>query len=534
MKKFFWPFIISVSLCLGILLGGFITSASYRTKPSVFFSPHKTKLSRLIDFIEQEYVDEVNTDSIVDLTVSSILEQLDPHSVYIAKKELQSVSESMQGSFVGVGINYYFYQDSLAVIRSVDGGPAIKSGILPGDRILSADGIKLYGKKITTDSIAKTLRGSENTKVKLKVYRRKENKVIDFVITRSPIPLKSVDVALKLDNDLGYIKINRFSNTTYDEFAVALKKLQGLKMTDLVIDLRDNGGGYMDQATKILNEVLHEDQVVVKTINKKGKETLVKVSGVGTFRKGGLYILVNENSASASEIIAGAIQDNDRGVIVGRRTFGKGLVQRELMLGDGSAIRLTTARYYTPSGRSIQKPYNHGIGEYNNDFLTRYERGELYAKDSIKLADSLQFKTLKGRTVYGGGGIVPDLFVPISTKHGDDAIVLLMQSGLVSYFVFEQIDNARSFFTQKTEQELIAYLLKEDRVYKDFVAHLQKDKLFFKLDKRKQLVNSYLVGEFVRQLYSEKEFYEWSLQNDDMIKAIEKYRLDIQNEAVVQ
>ncbi|MDR2222509.1 MAG: S41 family peptidase [Flavobacteriaceae bacterium] len=525
MKKIFWPLIISISLCLGVLLGGFITSASYRTKPSVFFNPNKTKLSRLIDFIEQEYVDEVNTDSIVDLTVTSILEQLDPHSIYIAKKELKGLSESMQGSFVGIGVNYYYYKDSLAVMRAVDHGPAQRGGVLAGDRILYADGIKLFGKGITSDSISNVLRGEEGTKVKLQVYRKTANKKLDLVLTRSTIPLQSVDIALKLEDGNGYIKINRFSSTTYEEFKLALDSLLMLKINGLIIDLRDNGGGYMDQSNKMLNELLDKGQVIVKTINKKGKENVLKVSSTGAYRTGDLYILVNENSASASEIIAGAIQDNDRGTVVGRRTFGKGLVQRELMLGDGSAIRLTTARYYTPSGRSIQKPYNNGIGEYNNDFVTRYERGELYAKDSIKLADSLQFKTLKGRTVYGGGGIVPDLFVPISSKHGDDAIILLMQSGMVSYFVFEEIDRNRKFFESKSNEQLISYLQKDQKVYQDFVKHLQEGKLFFKLDKRKQLVNHYLIAEFIRQLQGEKQSYEWLLSNDEMIKAIDIAKL---------
>lgn len=521
MKKIFWPFIISISLALGILLGGVITTASYHTKTSIFQNPTKTKLGRLIDFIEQEYVDDVNTDSIVDVTVSTILEQLDPHSIYISKKDLKGMSESMQGSFVGIGVQYYSYKDSLAVIKSLDGGPAKLGGILAGDRILSADGIKLFGAGITTDSISNTLRGEDNSSVKLKIYRKKENKTLEYVIERGAIPLKSIDVAIKLDDGFGYIKVNRFSNTTYDEFAIALKGLKAKGIKGLILDLRDNSGGYMDQATKMLNELLQEGQVVVKTINKKGKENLVKVSSSGTFREDDVYVLVNENSASASEIIAGAIQDNDRGLIVGRRTFGKGLVQRELMLGDGSAIRLTTARYYTPSGRSIQKPYNHGLGEYNNDFITRYERGELYAKDSIELADSLQFKTLKGRIVYGGGGIVPDLFVPVSAKHGDDAIIMLMQSGLVSYFVFEEIDVNRAELEKMGKDELIAYVSKEGKVYKNFVAYLEQNNLFFKLEKRKDLVVFYLTAEFIKQLKGEKAYYEWTIQNDEMIKAIE-------------
>lgn len=521
MKKFFWPIIISISVSLGILLGGFLVSASYRTKNTVFTNHNKLKLNRLIDFIEQEYVDEVDTDSIVNKTVSTILEQLDPHSIYIAKDEMQFVSESMQGSFVGIGVNYYFYQDSVAVIRDIENGPAEKAGIIPGDRILAADGIQLYGKGISTDSIVDALRGEENTVVNLRVYRKKENKELEIAVNRKPIPLKSVDIAMKLDDGMGYIKINRFSSQTYSEFRKALENLIKQDIEGVIIDLRDNGGGYMDQAIKMLDELVHKGQVVVKTINKRGKETVSRAGGGGIYKEGKLYILVNENSASASEIIAGAIQDNDRGTIIGRRTFGKGLVQRELLLGDGSAIRLTTARYYTPSGRSIQKPYSNGLEAYNHDFISRYQRGELYAADSIKIADSLQFKTLEGRVVYGGGGIVPDVFVPIAKNHGDDVTIMLMKSGLVSYFVFQEIDRDRNSFETMDRQELINFVQKNTAIYKDFTKHLAANNLYFKLDKRKDLVMHYLVAEFVNQLFGEEEYYKWILSADQMIQAIE-------------
>ncbi len=520
MKKFFWPIIVSISLSLGILLGGFLVSASYRTKNTVFTNHNKLKLNRLIDFIEQEYVDEVDTDSIVNKTVSAILEQLDPHSIYIAKDEMQAVSESMQGSFVGIGVNYYFYQDSVAVIRDIENGPAEKAGIIPGDRILSADGVQLYGKGVSTDSIINALRGEENTIVNLQVYRKKEDTALEISVNRKAIPLKSVDISMKLDDGLGYIKINRFSSQTYTEFREALKKLIQQEIEGLIIDLRDNGGGYMDQAIKMLDELVPKDQTVVKTINKRGKETISKAGSNGVYKEGKLYVLVNENSASASEIIAGAVQDNDRGTIVGRRTFGKGLVQRELLLGDGSAIRLTTARYYTPSGRSIQKPYSNGLEVYNHDFISRYERGELYAADSIKIADSLQFKTLSGRVVYGGGGIVPDVFVPIAKNHGDDVTIMLMKSGLVSYFVFQEIDKDRNKFDAMNKQGLINFAQKNKAIYSDFKKYLAQNNLYFKLDKRKDLVMHYLVAEFINQLFDEEEYYRWILSDDPMIQAV--------------
>lgn len=522
MRKFFWPLIISISLALGILLGGFIVSASYRGKTGIYTNHNKLKLNRLIDFIEQEYVDNVDTDSIVDRTVTTILEQLDPHSIYIAKNDLQSITESMQGSFVGIGVNYYYYKDSVAVIKDLVGGPASKAGVLPGDRIITANGHKLYGKELNSDSIAKYLRGEKDTNVKLGIYRNTDGIQHDIVVNRQPIPIKSVDVSFKLADGRGYIKLNRFASTTYDEFKEALDRLIKQDVSSLVLDLRDNGGGYMDQAIKMLDDLLEKDQVIVKTINKGGQEKITKSKGKGLFTEKPLFVLVNENSASASEIIAGAIQDNDRGVIVGRRSFGKGLVQRELMLGDGSAIRLTTARYYTPSGRSIQKSYKLGIEEYNNDFRTRYTHGELYAADSIKVADSLQYKTLRGRTVYGGGGIVPDIFVPIGNKHGDDTVVLLMKSGIVSYFVFQEIDKRRELFNKMSKAEVIAHVMSDDKVFKAYIKHLEGNKLFFKLDKRKLIVKHFLVGEFLSQLYSVEDYYLWMLEHDPMIKKIDE------------
>lgn len=520
MKKYYWPLIVSISLSLGILLGGFFVSVSRQSTPGLFLSQNKLKLYRLLDLIEQEYVDQVNTDSIVDNTVTTILEQLDPHSVYISKDFMQEVTESMQGSFIGVGVQYYLYNDSLAVIKPVKDGPSFRAGIVAGDRILKADEHKLFGKKISSDTISNALRGKEDTEVDLLVYRKMNNKTFNVKIKREPIALKSIDAVLKLDNNLGYLKINRFSNTTYDEFQNGLENLIQQGINGLVLDLRDNSGGYMDQATKILNDLLLPEQVIVKTINRGGKEKITKVKGSGLYVNQPIYVLVNENSASASEIIAGAIQDNDRGIIVGRRTFGKGLVQRELNLGDGSAIRLTTARYYTPSGRSIQKSYKRGIDEYNNDFRTRYNNGELYAADSIKIADSLQYRTLKGRIVYGGGGIVPDVFVPISVKHGEDAIEMMMKSGMVSYFVFQEIDKERAKLLKMSNSELVDFLVSNKQLFSKFKTYLANNKLRFNLEKHQNLVVHFLIAEYLHQLESQEVYYKWLLSTDPMINSI--------------
>ena len=520
LKNFLWPLFLALALAIGVFIGG---NLSFFNRPlDSFQNKGRVKLNKLIDLIEKEYVDDVNTDSIIDLTVNNILAQLDPHSVYIAKSEMDEVQESMKGSFVGIGINYYNYNDTLTVIKPVFGGPSYKAGLKNGDRILYANDIKLFGRNIKNDSLVSILKGDSGSKVTLKVFRKNENKLFSVVVTRGDIPLKSVDVGLMLNDKVGFIKINRFSETTYAEFKTALDDLVKKGVTELILDLRENGGGYMDQAIQIADEFLAKDDVIVKTINKQGKERITKATEKGVFEKGKLTVLINENSASASEIIAGAIQDNDRGTIVGRRSYGKGLVQREMYLGDGSAVRLTTARYYTPSGRSIQKPYNDGIDEYSNELYSRFESGELYERDSIHLADSLQFKTKAGRIVYGGGGIVPDVFVPIKNRSGEDAIQLLMRTSLVSNFVFEQIDADRSMFEALSSDEIIAKINNNPKYFNNLKKHLANEGLQFNLDKHKKSILFYLTAEYVNQLKQDKDYYEWLLKEDPMLKVIKK------------
>ena len=291
-------------------------------------------------------------------------------------------------------------------------------------------------------------------------------------------------------------------------------------ISELILDLRENGGGYMEPAIQIADDFLRKDDIIVKTVNKKGNVRITKASNKGLFVDQPLYVLINENSASASEIIAGAVQDNDRGSIVGRRSYGKGLVQREMYLGDGSAVRLTTARYYTPSGRSIQKPYMDGLEEYNNDLNNRFKSGELYSKDSIHLADSLKFKTVGGRIVFGGGGIVPDVFVPLKTKHGEDAIQLLMKTSLVSYYVFEEIEKERAVLEQLSPEELATYIYENPNYFDALKAHLKVSGLTFNLDRHKKNIMFYLVGEYIHQLYDEDAYYHWILQEDPMIQKI--------------
>ena len=391
-QKLFRLFLALTILMAGILIGSQSDANSYPLSGSPS-EVAQEKMQRLLNFIEEDYVDAVNTDSIVTVTINEILDKLDPHSVYIPKTISSAVAEQMQGDFVGIGVNFYRYKDSVAVIRTVAGGPSEKAGIQAGDRILLAQGDTLYGNNMPNDQLVQKLKGPINTEVGLRVFRKKDRSFQNFTLKRDRIPIVSVSGYCMLDSSLGYLKINRFAATTYDEFSLALAELKASGAQELILDLRDNLGGYMGMATQISDDFLSANTPIVYTKNKKGTTATTLANAGGAFENKPVYVLVNERSASASEIIAGALQDNDIGTIIGRRTFGKGLVQREMPLGDGSSVRLTIARYYTPTGRSIQKPYTKGEGEkYSHDSETRFASGELYEKDKMKI--------ISGRSVW--------------------------------------------------------------------------------------------------------------------------------------
>lgn len=515
--KVYFPLLLFAAVAVGFLVGAIFMKAPTTSKQNTE-NKTKQKLNKLIDFIDNEYVDNVNTDSIVDQTVNGILEKLDPHSVYIAKNEAEEVAQSMKGDFVGIGINFFVQNDTVAVIKPVEGGPSEKAGIIAGDRILSADKEILFGKKITTEKLYSKLKGEPNSEVLLTIYRKSTNKKFNLKVIRNVIPIKSVDIAIMLNKSAGYVKINRFAETTYKEFKIGLSKLikQGAK--SIVIDLRDNGGGYLDQAVLISDEFLKDKKLIVFTKNKKGKIDKTYASADGAFENGKITLLINENSASASEILAGAIQDNDRGLIIGRRSFGKGLVQREMPFEDGSTVRLTVARYYTPTGRSIQKSYKEGKDDYFNDFMKRYESGELYAKDSIKIADTLKFKTPKGRIVYGGGGIVPDIFVPLEATKGNEVIPMIMQSGIVSNYVFKELDQHRDQFYNLNFTQIITKIESSDLYYNNFKKMIIANDSFVDLDSSKNFIKTHLAAEFCRQLLGENQYFQVVLKEDTMIK----------------
>ncbi|MFM2230791.1 MAG: hypothetical protein RL607_2049 [Bacteroidota bacterium] len=520
-NKIYIPFLFFSCVALGIVIGGWINYPVERTYAK---NDYRAKLNRLLNFIDNEYVDEVKTDSIVDLTVTNILASLDPHSVYVTPKEQTLLADNMKGDFVGVGINFYTYNDSIAVIKPIENGPAAKAGIVEGDRILYADRTKLFGKKLKSEELYNKLRGEPNSEVVLTVYRKSTKKTFKTKVIRDVIPLKSVDVSTVLNGNTGYIKIERFSETTGREFHTALLQLKQKGIQSLIIDVRENGGGVMESAIAIADELLKEGELIVFTKNKKGTIEKTYATDEGLFERGKVTLLIDENSASASEILAGAIQDNDRGLLIGRRSFGKGLVQREMNFDDGSAVRLTIARYYTPSGRSIQKPYRKGDAEsYYKEFEDRFESGELYEKDKIKISDSLKFKTKKGRIVYGGGGIVPDVFVPIETAHGEESLEYILKTGIVGHFVFEQLDHNRNLYLNLPFDTFLKTIQNDNSYLPKFEKYLEESGVQLKLAQSKALVNRYVQAEFARQLYGDESYYRLLLKSDAMIqKALKK------------
>lgn len=521
MKSKYLPIVIFLCLAMGVVLGWLLNFPSPMNRITAQ-NDYRGKLNKLIDFIENEYVDDVDTDSIVDLTVNNILAELDPHSVYIPPSEQSSEAELMKGDFVGIGVNFYMHNDTVAIINPIKGGPSEKAGIKSGDRILFADNTKLYGRKLPSDSLFSKLKGEVDSKVRLTIFRKSIGKTFKVDVTRDIIPIKSVDAAVMLNNQTAYIKVNRFAETTYDEFREALESLQKKGAVSLVLDLRENGGGYMERAIEMADDFLKEKELIVFTKNRKGRVNKMFATDEGIFEKGKLFILIDENSASASEILAGAVQDNDRGIIVGRRSFGKGLVQREMDFNDGSAVRLTVARYFTPSGRSIQKSYSEGAEQYFGDFEKRFENGELYSKDSIKIADTLKFKTKKGRIVYGGGGIVPDIFVPIESEHGQESLTYIMQSGVVGHFVFEQLDKNRKPFSGISYAVFLQKMEKTDEYFNAFRDYLSENGVQINVAKNKPMVKRYLTAEFARQLFGDDKYFEITLRDDPMVKEVLK------------
>jgi len=518
-NKTYLPLFLGAAIASGVYIGSKLNFTD--TTEKIFATnSKKDKLNRLIDYIDYEYVDEVNTDSIVDVTVNGILENLDPHSVYIPVDDYQANADDMRGAFTGIGISFYVPNDTIAVIKVIEGGPADRAGIKASDRILYADGRQLFGEEISRDSISAYLKGEINSKVALQLFRKSENQLIDVTLKRKEVPLVSVDAAYVLDNKIGYIKVNRFSETTFEEFEEALSALKDEKIKSLILDLRGNPGGYISAAEQIADEFLEDDKLILVTRNKKGDENETFATRTGEFEEGNVYVLIDQNSASASEIVAGALQDNDKGTIIGRRSFGKGLVQREMSLGDGSAVRLTIARYYTPTGRSIQRPYGNGNDAYYSEYENRYRNGELRNADSIEVADSLKFLTPGGKIVYGGGGITPDVFIPKDISIENETIVYVTRSGFMSYFIFEFLDENRYIFDGIPFIEFAKGYEVADDLVEEFLTYARLSEARIDLSEYKEALKIAVKANIAEQVYGTNAFEYILNQEDPMIQKV--------------
>lgn len=523
MKKYaakYLPLIIGLACAGGVLLGGFFNFGSSGQSDLFSQNQNKRKLERLINYIDYEYVDDVNTDSIVNSAIDDILSDLDPHSTYIPKSSYADLHESLRGNFVGIGVEFYRKEDSVAVIKTTENGPSERAGIEAGDRIVSADGVPLSQKSVGNDSLSQLLKGEMSSIVNLEVHRKSRDSLLNIEVERGKIPLKSVKATYMLTDELGFIKLERFAKSTRREFNKAIDGLLNRGAKRLVLDLRDNGGGYLKRAIDIADEFLDENQLILKTKNRNGATEKTFATDKGDFEHVKIYVLINEKTASASEVVAGALQDNDRGVIVGRRSFGKGLVQQEMDLGDGSAVRLTTARYYTPTGRSIQRPYDKGEKAYFDDYQRRYKNGELAHRDSIHVNDSLRYETDEGKVVYGGGGIIPDVFVPkeIDFKHKN--LEYLLKGGVVDRFIFDKLDENRVYYNHLSLEEFISQVLIEDQLIDEFSDYLQKMDINLDFDKYHDTLKRYFKATMARQLFGDNEFYRILNHSDPMIDQV--------------
>ncbi|HET6242959.1 MAG: S41 family peptidase [Bacteroidetes bacterium] len=507
----FLPLIFALLVILGIWIG---LKLDYVTEGRQLFAmPSKNfnKLNELINFIEQEYVDEVSKEELVEKAINSLLEGLDPHSNYISPKELAAHNDPLEGNFEGIGIEFSVQKDTVTVITPIAGGPSEAAGIIAGDRFIKVDGVTIAGINIANEDIVSKLKGRKGTMVTISVLRRSSEKLIDFNVKRATIPIKSVEVSYMVNKTTGYVKISRFSKNTHSEFLDHALKLKSMGMENLIMDLRANGGGYLNSAIKLADEFLEKEQLIVYTEGKARPRTTYYATKEGNFKNTGLAILVDENSASASEILAGAIQDNDKGVIIGRRTFGKGLVQEQVLWPDKSAIRLTIARYYTPTGRSIQKTYSNGKQDYYKETYGRFERGELMEKDSIHFPDSLKYYTSAGRIVYGGGGIMPDYFIPLDTTEASLFLTELFQLSLVSQFAFEYVDSNRERMKQYRNFEHFNKTFSiSEKLFNEFLDFTEKNGVktdFTGLKKSGKLIRTRLKAHIARQQWKNEGFY---------------------------
>ncbi len=494
-----------------------------------------TKTGQTLALIDYFYVDTANLERISEKGIEAMLKELDPHSIFITKDEVKKMNEPLEGNFDGIGVSFQFMNDSIHVVEVISDGPAEKVGMLAGDIIIKVDDNVATGDSIKNDWVFKHLRGEKGTKVKVTVKRAGRKEPIVFTITRDKIPLHSIDTWFMVDEQIGYVRLSRFAQTSTEELLEAIKSLQKEGMKDLIFDLRGNGGGYLNVAWEIADHFLAGNKMIVYTEGIHSKKQAYNTIKRGSFEEGRLIILVDEYSASASEIVSGAVQDWDRGVIIGRRTFGKGLVQRPFPLEDKSQIRLTTSRYYTPSGRCIQKPYDEGVEAYQNDYAQRYKQGEMTNADSIHFADSLKYKTNNGRTVYGGGGIMPDVFIPMDTSRASDYLINLRSKSLFNNYSLNWVEKNREDFLKKAP-EFKDFSKEYDKLnlLKDFEAYAEKEgvtKTEVKKEWVNQIVMDYLKSEMSDSnavSYQSYEEYAKSLTSKEKLvkEIIEKAKIE--------
>lgn len=518
MKKM--KYLAAAVICAAATFG---ISAQYSRSNSA--SRQQQKLLMVENIVNNLYVDNVDEEKIVENAVRGILENLDPHSSYSTKEETTSSQETMQGSFSGIGIQFNMQKDTLYVVQTIAGGPSEKVGILPGDRFIAVDDSIIAGRKLKNTDIMKRLRGPKGTKVNIKVKRGSNAELLEFRITRDDIPLNSIDAVYMADGKTGYIRLSRFAATSYKEFKDAITKLKKQGMQQLILDLTDNGGGYMQIAAQIANEMLNRGNLIVYTQGRKSPRQNLNADGSGTFRTQKVVVMINQFSASASEILSGAVQDWDRGVVVGRRSFGKGLVQREFLLPDSSSFRLTIARYYTPSGRNIQKPYVKGDREdYDKDIIDRYNHGELQSADSIHFADSLKHTTLRlHRTVYGGGGIMPDVFVPLDTTQYTDYHRHLVAKGIIPQFALRYVDKNRADLKAQypDAQKFIKEFTVTDEMLNNLVDAGKAEKVDFdksQFAKSKEMLRTFVKAAIANDLFSTGAYFQIVNEQNDIYK----------------
>ena len=515
MKSKYVPLIIAVALSVGVYVGFFFAQRQQSGVIDIFDSSSdnflQSKTSALLNMIESQYVDTVDLAQIEEKILPEVIKMLDPHSSYISAKDIEEVNSDLSGSFSGIGVQFNLQNDTIYVVDVIRGGPSEKAGLLAGDRIVEVNDTVFVGKEINNEKVIKKLRGKKHTNVKLGIKRRNTKELLYYNVVRDDIPVHSVEVAYMITPQIGYILVSKFGAKTYSEFLTAIAKLKNQGASEFIVDLRGNSGGYLDAAINMINEFLVRGQLIVYTEGKSYPRSEAIANGAGSCKTDPMVVLIDEFSGSASEIFAGAIQDNDRGLIIGRRSFGKGLVQQQIPFPDNSAVRLTVARYYTPSGRCIQKPYEMGNSEdYEKEILNRYEHGEFYSQDSIKQQDSVRYKTLNGRIVYGGGGIMPDVFVPSDTSDITPFFTKLVNHGVIYKFALNYSDENRALLKSKKDWEALEYFLDEKNLIAELVQFAQKREIVAnsaELKKSERLIKRQLYAYIARNTFGEEDFY---------------------------